>query len=101
VASPVGEQTATTHFNPSPDTSWGNTPTVERAAFDFVATDQSGQSHHSTAVYLRRGRVLLGVYFSRPEGSQPPVNGQSSLAAIVKAFSARLAQLPSAVVNGN
>jgi hypothetical protein len=100
VVSPVGEPTVTTRFNPSPDAAWGNTTTVERAAFDFVATDQAGQSHRSIAVYLRRGRVLLGIYFSHPDGSQPPVNGHSTVASIVMALSARLAQLPSSVVNG-
>jgi hypothetical protein len=100
VVSPVGEPTVTTRFNPSPDAAWGNTTTVERAAFDFVTTDQIGQTHRSIAVYLRRGRVLLGIYFSHPDGSQPPVNGHSTVAAIVRALSSRLAQLPSSVVNG-
>ena len=100
VASPVGEPTATTHFNPAPDGAWPQVPGVERLAFDFVTTDQSGQSQHSLAVYLRRGRALLGVYFPHPDGAQSAVKGQTSIASIVNVFATRMAQLPAAAVNG-
>jgi hypothetical protein len=100
VPSPVGEPTVTTRFNPAPDGAWPQTPTVERLAFDFVTTDDTGQAHHSVAVYLRRGRALMGVYFPQPDGTQGPVAGQTSLAAIVTVFAGRMAQLPASVVNG-
>jgi hypothetical protein len=101
VVSPVGEATVVTHFSSSPDTSWEHTPTVDRLAFDFTATDGAGQSRRSVAVYLRRGRVLIGVYFPQPAASPPAVSGQSSLPAIVKVFASRMAQLPASVVNGS
>lgn len=101
VVSPVGELTVTTRYHQPPDTLWGQTPTVDRLAFDFTSTDAAGQSRRSVAVYLRRGRVLLGVYFPMPEATQPAVNGQTSLAAIVKVFATRMAQLPASVVNGS
>ena len=74
VKSPVGEVTAETEFNAPPDKSWPNTPSVERLAYSFV-TIQGGTKSPSIAVYLRRGRVLLGVYFQNPSGAQPPVGG--------------------------
>jgi hypothetical protein len=100
VPSPVGEPTAVTHFNPPPDGAWPQTPTVDRLAFDFTTTDAAGQTQHSIAVYLRRGRALVGVYFLQPNGSLGPVGGQNSIAGIVNLFAARMAQLPAAVVNG-
>ena len=58
-----------------------------------------GQSQHSLAVYLRRGRALLGVYFPHPDGAQSAVKGQTSIASIVNVFATRMAQLPAAAVN--
>jgi hypothetical protein len=94
VVSPVGELTVATRFNAAPDATWGRTPTVDRLAFDFTTTDTAGQSHRSIAVYLRRGRVLLGVYFPMPAATQPAVDGQTSVAAIFRVFASRMAQLP-------
>ena len=99
VVSPVGEPTTTTRFNPAPDASWPQVQGVDRLAFDFVTTDDSGQSQHSVAVYLRRGRVLMGVYFPRPDGPQPAVGGQTSIAGIVRLFATRVAQVPAAVAD--
>jgi len=99
VVSPIGEATVTTMFNPPPDGSWPQTPTVDRQAYDFNSTDDSGNSVHSVAVYLRRGRVLMGVYFSNPDGAQVPVTGQDSIQAIVSVFAGRIAKLPASVVN--
>jgi hypothetical protein len=98
VTSPVGEPTVTTHFNAAPDASWPQTPGVERVAYDFNTTDQAGgQALHSVAVYLRHGRALLAVYFSRPDAAQPAISGQTTLGGIVNVFAERLAQLPSSV----
>jgi Protein of unknown function (DUF2510) len=100
VTSPVGEPTVTTHFNAAPDAPWPQTATVQRLAFDFNTTDSLGQTQHSVAVYLRRGRALLGVYFSQADGPQTVITGQSTIAGIVNLFANRLAQLPASVVNG-
>jgi len=98
VVSPVGEQTAQTKFNTAPDGTWPQTPTVDRQAYSFVTTVK-GQKSASTAVYLRRGRVLMGLYFVQP-GSPPAVAGQTTIEGIVGVFAHRLAQLPASVVNG-
>jgi hypothetical protein len=100
VVSPVGSPTVITQFKGAPDSAWPQTATVERLAFDFVTTDDTGQTQHSIAVYLRRGRVLMGVYFAQPDGPQVAVAGQTSIPAIVTVFATRLAQLPASVVTG-
>ena len=64
----MSEPTSTTHFNAAPDANWPATATVDRVAFDMVTTDVAGDTNHSVAVYLRRGRVLLGLYFHSPDG---------------------------------
>jgi hypothetical protein len=97
VTSPVGEDTATTHFNPAPDGTWSKTPTVDRLAFDFTSTDQQGTTQHSIAVYLRRGRALMGLYFPSADTPQGTVAGQSSIPGIVGVFAGRLAALPTSV----
>jgi len=98
VASPVGEATAQTRFKAAPDKTWGHTPTVERQAYSMVSTSR-GQKTASIAVYLRRGRALLGLYFLKPSGTQPSVAGEQSIANIVAVFEARVARLAPAVVN--
>jgi hypothetical protein len=65
-----------------------------------TTADASGQPQHSIAVYLRRGRVLLGVYVPDPDAPQVAVAGQPSIPGIVNVFATRLAQLPASVVNG-
>ena len=106
VVSPVGEPTVQTVFNPPPDAKWPSTPTVERLAYSMVTTSagdatQGPSSNTSIAVYLRRGRALMGVYLPQPNGAQPAVDGQRSVEGIVGVFEARLAKLPAAVVNAH
>jgi len=93
-----GQPPEITTFNPAPDAGWPQTPTVNRRAYDFVTDDGSGTPVHTIAVYLQRGRALLGVYFSRPDGAQLPVAGQTTVDAIVGVFAARMAALPTSVV---
>ncbi|MDQ1411715.1 MAG: hypothetical protein QOE07_303 [Acidimicrobiaceae bacterium] len=101
VPSPVGEPAEVTHFNAAPDGSWAAAPTgVTRQAYDFVSTDELGTTRHSVAVYLRRGRALMGVYFSDADSPQITVTGQNTIEKIAAVFAARLANLPASVVNG-
>ena len=104
VVSPVGEPTTETTFNAPPDGSWPSTPTVIRQAYSFVskapATGTSpATSIPSVAVYLRRGRALLGLYFAAPKGRQAPVAGKTTIEDIVGVFEARMAALPKSVVD--
>jgi len=87
----------TTHFNAAPDAGWPAVAGVERLVFDEVLTDVTGTTQHDVAVYLRRGRVLVGVYFYQPDGTQQSVAGQTTLAGITNVFAQRIAQLPASV----
>jgi hypothetical protein len=98
VKSPVGEGTSETVFKAAPDKGWPHTPTVQREAYSAVSTAK-GQSNASIAVYLRRGRALLGLYFLAPNRAQAPVAGETSIQGIVAVFEARMARLAPAVVN--
>jgi hypothetical protein len=100
VVSPVGEPTVTTRFQSAPDRSWPSVSGVERLAFAFTTTDSLGVTESHVAVYLHRGRVLEGVYFPAPAGSQPPVDGQTTIAGIVGVFAQRIAALPASAVAG-
>jgi hypothetical protein len=97
VQSPVGEPAVTTTFKAPPDGLWPQTATVERQAYDFTTTDSQGNTSESIAVYLRRGRVLEGLYFSAPT-TPPTIDGQSTIPAIVTLFAKRIAALPASVV---
>ncbi len=94
----VGQPPVLTTFNPPPDAAWPQTPTVNRRAYDFTSDDGAGRTTRTIAVYLRRGRALLGVYFSQPDGAQLPVAGQTTVEGIVGVFADRMAALPTSVV---
>jgi hypothetical protein len=101
VVSPVGEGTAATRFRPAPDGAWPRTPSVERLAYDMVTTDTTTKVPlHTVAVYLRRGRMLMGIYFAQPDGPQPSVDGHTGIAGIVAVFEARMAKVPARVAGG-
>ncbi len=98
VPGPAGQPPVITTFNPPPDSAWPQTPSVTRQAYDLTSDDGAGQLSHTVAVYLRRGRALLGVYFTQADGPQLPVEGQTSIQGIVGVFAKRLAALPTSVV---
>ncbi|HEV3365208.1 MAG TPA: hypothetical protein VG795_13895 [Acidimicrobiia bacterium] len=92
-------QDGRTRFGPAPDTDWPQVPSVERLAFAFDTVDSSGETDHSVAVFLRRGRALLGVYFSHADAPTAVVDGKTALGEIVNIFAARLAKLPVAAIS--
>ncbi len=98
VQGPTGEPPVTTTFNAAPDAGWRQVPTVNRRAYDLTTVDGTGERRRIVAVYLQRGRVLLGLYFSRPEGPQVAVEGQTTVESIVNLFAGRVAALPTSVV---
>jgi hypothetical protein len=99
VESPVGLPSVTTRFSAAPDGDWPPVASVERLAFAFETTDDSGDTTKSVAVYLRRGRALLGVYFSHTDNPTAVVEGQTALGDIVTIFANRLAKLPVAAIS--
>jgi hypothetical protein len=94
----AGEPAVTTKFNAAPDTNWAKVATVNRLAYDLTSDDGAGRTTHTVAVYLQRGRALLGVYFSQPDGPQLAVEGQTTMEGIVNVFAKRVAALPTSVV---
>ncbi len=100
VVSPNGGGAATTTFNPTPDGSWPQTPGVERLAYDFTTVEPDGSSTRTVAVFLRRGRVLVGVYFPAP-GEVVAVDGKTAIPDVVSIFARRLAKLPATIVTGH
>ena len=63
-----------------------------------MATDATtGESSHSVAVYLRRGRVLMGLYFARPDARQAAIDGRTAIAGIVGVFETRMAKIPARI----
>jgi hypothetical protein len=101
VADPSGGMPATTFFNDPPDTTWPAPPaSVERQAYSFESIDLAGNRFESTAVYIRRGRVLLGVYFTNLDQPRSPVAGETTIPGIVSVMEERMAALPQHIVGG-
>jgi len=98
VQGPSGGPAVITTFRAAPDSAWPRTATVNRVAYDLTIDDGSGRPLRTIAVYLQRGRALLGVYFSMPDGPQIAVDGQTTIEGIVGVFAGRLAALPPSVV---
>jgi hypothetical protein len=99
VDSPVGLPPVTTRFGPPPDTDWPQVASVERLAYAFETVGDDGERSQSVAVYLRRGRALLGVYFSHTDAPTAVVEGKTALGDIVTIFANRLAKLPVAAIS--
>lgn len=99
VDSPVGLPPVTTRFLPAPDGDWPQVASVERLAFAFETTSDSSETSRSVAVYLRRGRALLGVYFSHTAAPTAIVKGKTALGEIVTIFANRLAKLPVSAIS--
>jgi hypothetical protein len=93
-----GEEPVTTRFRAAPDRSWPHVDGVDRLAYEFDTTTASGDRQRSIAVYLRRGRVLLGVYFPHPDAQQTAVAGQSTVEGVVNMLEQRVAELPDSLV---
>jgi hypothetical protein len=96
----TGAQTTTT-FGPAPDGAWPRTPGVDRQAYSVTTTDDTGTSRTSTVVYLKRGPILLGVYFIDASAKPVPVEGRTTVPAIVQVFEKRLLNPPTGGSGGS
>ncbi len=62
-----------------------------------MQTSEAGEPFDDeVVVFLRRGRLLLGLYFLAPDGPQVQVDGGSSIPSTVTTFQDRVAALPAA-----
>ena len=94
VTDPASGTTSTTRITPDADASWDKTNGVDRLAYRIERTDSTGKTSSSVVVYLKRGPLFIGVYFPQPDGAQIPVEGKTTVPAIVKIFEERLLNPP-------
>jgi len=94
------EACTTIDYLPAPDDDWADANGVERLAYEFeTESPTTGERTVAASVYLRRGRVLLGIYIPDARRSQPAVAGRTTVRGIVELMQDRLAALPAEVVN--
>lgn len=85
-------------FGPAPDANWPAVANVERLVFDYIEMNQAGDVGRAALVFLRRGRILLGIYvYFQADQAPPSVNGAQTVDAITNVFATRLANLPQTV----
>lgn len=77
------------------DKDWPQVADVQRLVFETTGPGAAGAAQPSTAVYLRRDRTLLALYFRDEVVARTQIAGQKSIQAIVAVFARRLADLPS------
>ena len=91
----------TYHFESAPDAAWTDVPGVTRLAFQFTLTDDQGNTERAVTVFLRRGRLLVGIYaFGDAVDAvlAPDVGGVQGL---VERIAGRMSDLPSSVVSAS
>jgi hypothetical protein len=69
---------------------------VDRVGLSVQTSEAGEPFDDEVVVFLRRGRLLLGLYFLAPDGPQVQVDGGSSIASTVATFEDRLAAVPAA-----
>jgi hypothetical protein len=96
--SQVGEPPLSWKVTAASQSGWPSAPGLDRVALHVTLSEPAGGSEEQLVVYLRRGRLLLGIYFETPDGPQPPVDGQSTIAGIMGVLQQRIEALPAAEV---
>jgi len=79
--------------------SWPSVPGVQLLGYSSSSRISVGQAVN-TIVYLRRGLILLGLYFNAtsPTSLAFPVAGSTSIETITRFFEKRLGELPASAV---
>lgn len=83
-------------FRDAPDADWPSTEGVARQAYEFTVSDAEGQSWTSTATYLQRGRMVLALYCSPPDGPATVIHNSPTQARFTEVMSNRLKSIPAA-----
>ena len=81
-------------FDDPPDGDWPEEPGVQRQAYAFTLTDESGATWSSTATYLQRGRMILALYATPAEGPAAVLRNAPDPARFVEVMANRLAEVP-------
>ncbi len=102
VIGPLGPPANMTTLLRRPDASWPSVPGVQRLAYDQKIATVGKPSFEVITVFLRRGRVLLGVYFEfsgkKTKTLPTKIDGLWSLELITHVFEERVAALPPSAV---
>jgi hypothetical protein len=78
-------------FDRSPDTHWATVPGVDRLAFDATLRSRGQRPAHLLLIYLRRGRVLIGIYADVSKDAARTGLSSSKVHAITTAITDHLA----------
>ena len=95
----VGEPSLVWRVRDASTSGWPHPAPMDRIALDVTVGRPGQDALHQVVVFLRRGRLLLGVYFASETGSPVPVAGVSTLGGVVGLFQQRVAALPEADVS--
>ena len=81
-------------FEDPPDGDWPQEPGVTRQSYAFTVTTPDGSAIESSASYLQRGRMILALYSTPPDGPAAAIRNAPSPARFVEVLGNRLAALP-------
>jgi hypothetical protein len=85
-------------FLDEPDGDWPDEPGVQRQAYAFTTTNTEGAQTTSTATYLRRGRMILALYVTPPDGAALAIRNTPDPARFTEVMTNRLAALDEAAL---
>jgi hypothetical protein len=95
----IGEPSMVWHVRNASTDGWSSPGGMDRVALDVTVGRPGEDPYHQIVVYLRRGRLLLGVYFASADGPQAEVRGTSTVSGTVGVFQQRVAAVPAAAVS--
>ena len=95
----VGQPSLVWRVHDASTSGWPTPGAMDRVALDVEVGRPGQDALHQLVVYLRRGRLLVGVYFASQDGPQVPVAGESTVGGTVGLFQQRMAALPAADVS--
>jgi hypothetical protein len=80
-------------FQDPPDATWPEQQGITRQAYAFTTTDAEGEQSVGTATYLQRGRMILALYVTPPDGPQVAIRNAPDAARFHEVMTNRLASL--------
>jgi hypothetical protein len=95
----IGEPSLVWRVRDASTDGWSSPGAMDRVALDVTVGRPGDDPIHQVVVYLRRGRLLLGVYFGSADGPQVEVRGISTISGTIDLFQQRVAALPAADVS--
>jgi hypothetical protein len=97
---PDGPPAKRTTLLPDPGTSWPLVAGVHRLGYKQMIATKGEATVEVITIFLRRGRVLLGLYFQYSGKAVLPaaVHGSWSVDAVTRVFEDRLADVPPTAV---